>query len=211
MYNTDLPSRAELPSTQKLVRSTILAIITAAVLLVAIVLPSEYAIDPTGVGRALGLTKMGEIKTQLAKEAEQDAAVAKVESTPTPTATAEAAPPAANPASEMVNVAARSDQMKITLQPNEATEVKLAMKKGDRVTFSWQVAGGTVNYDTHGDQGDVIKYHGYGKGKGSAGEAGQLEAAFDGNHGWFWRNRGGEPVTVTLDTKGAYQDIKRMM
>ena len=38
------------------------------------VLPAEYNIDPTGVGRALGLTQMGEIKTQLAREAEADRA-----------------------------------------------------------------------------------------------------------------------------------------
>lgn len=39
-----------------------------------VVLPAEYGIDPTGVGRALGLTQMGEIKTRLAKEALADAA-----------------------------------------------------------------------------------------------------------------------------------------
>ena len=44
-------------------------------ILIAIVLPSEYAIDPTGIGRALGLTEMGEIKTQLAEEAAADAAL----------------------------------------------------------------------------------------------------------------------------------------
>lgn len=68
MYNTDLPNRAELPSSKKLLRSTLLAAITASVLLSTIVLPSEYAIDPTGIGRALGLTQMGEIKMQLAQK-----------------------------------------------------------------------------------------------------------------------------------------------
>ena len=29
-----------------------------------------------------------------------------------------------------------------------------------------------------------------------------LEAAFDGKHGWFWRNRTDKPVTVTLHTEG---------
>ena len=40
---------------------------------------------------------------------------------------------------------------------------------------------------------------------------GVLEAAFDGNHGWFWRNRTDADVIVTLKTNGAYTDIKRMM
>lgn len=74
MYNTDMPNRAELPSTGKLIRSTLLAAVTAAVLLVTVVLPAEYAIDPTGAGRLLGLTDMGEIKQQLAEEAELDRA-----------------------------------------------------------------------------------------------------------------------------------------
>ena len=74
MYNTDMPNRAELPSTGKLIRSTLLAAVAATVLLVTVVLPAEYAIDPTGAGRLLGLTDMGEIKQQLAEEAELDRA-----------------------------------------------------------------------------------------------------------------------------------------
>jgi hypothetical protein len=35
-------------------------------------------------------------------------------------------------------------------------------------------------------------------------------AAFSGNHGWFWRNRGQADVTVLLRTGGTYQDIKRV-
>ena len=37
----------------------------AAGLLITTVLPAEYGIDPTGVGRALGLARMGEIKVSL--------------------------------------------------------------------------------------------------------------------------------------------------
>jgi len=38
-----------------------------------------------------------------------------------------------------------------------------------------------------------------------------LVAAFDGSHGWFWRNRTGEPVTITLRTTGAYTEVKRVV
>ncbi|MHA6688251.1 hypothetical protein ACX3P0_22145 [Mesorhizobium sp. A556] len=51
----------------------------------------------------------------------------------------------------------------------------------------------------------------YERGRGVAEDEGVLEAAFDGNHGWFWRNRTDADVTVTLKTTGAYKDIKRMM
>jgi len=76
MYNSDTPIRAELPSSKQLLRSTILAAISALVLLVVVVLPAEYGIDPTGAGRALRLTEMGDIKQQLAAEAAADAAAA---------------------------------------------------------------------------------------------------------------------------------------
>ena len=68
MYNTDLPNRAELPSTGKLLRSTVIAALVAGGLLITTVLPAEYGIDLTGVGGALGLTQMGEIKAALTAE-----------------------------------------------------------------------------------------------------------------------------------------------
>ena len=71
MYNTDLPNREDLPSTNQLLRSTAIAIAVAAALLITVILPAEYGIDPTRIGRLLGLTQMGEIKTQLATEAER--------------------------------------------------------------------------------------------------------------------------------------------
>jgi hypothetical protein len=49
-------------------RSTAIAAVIASAILVTIVLPAEYGIDPTGVGRILGLTQMGEIKMELARE-----------------------------------------------------------------------------------------------------------------------------------------------
>ena len=72
MFNSDKPSLDQLPSTARLVKSTILAMVSAVVILVTVVLPAEYGIDPTGAGRVLGLTEMGDIKNELAKEAEED-------------------------------------------------------------------------------------------------------------------------------------------
>ena len=69
MYNTEAPPRSELPSSRALIKSTLIALAVALVLLVTVVLPAEYAIDPTRIGRVLGLTQMGEVKMALAKEA----------------------------------------------------------------------------------------------------------------------------------------------
>ena len=55
-------------------RSTLIAAAVALVLLITVVLPAEYGIDPTRIGRVLGLTQMGEIKVRLAREAAADQA-----------------------------------------------------------------------------------------------------------------------------------------
>lgn len=68
------PPSPELPSARALLRSTLVALVIAGTLLLTVVLPAEYGIDPTGAGRVLGLTQMGEIKVRLAREAADDAA-----------------------------------------------------------------------------------------------------------------------------------------
>jgi hypothetical protein len=207
--NTNMP--AELPSSRTLLRSTLIAMAVATVLLVTVVLPAEYAVDPTGIGRVLGLTQMGEIKMSLAEEA---AAAESAEAALLGGGATAPAPAGSTPATAAVGDSAapslRSDVTTITLQPNEGKEVKLEMQEGATVRYSWSSEGGVVNYDTHGDPWNAPRefYHGYGKGTGVPGQEGELVAAFDGLHGWFWRNRTGATVTVTLRTEGAYQGVR---
>ena len=216
MYNSDTPSRAELPSSKQLLRSTILAAVSAVVLLVAVVLPAEYGIDPTGVGRVLRMTEMGDIKQQLAAEAAADAAATATTSvtpvqatgaTPGISSAMAAQPLVPAPAPAAPKVVWR-DEMPVTLTPGEGTEIKLKMSKGAKTQYSWVVEGGEVNFDTHGDApGKSISYE---KGRGVAADEGVLEAAFTGNHGWFWRNRGKADVKLILRTRGDYTEIKQM-
>lgn len=210
MFNAQRPRLEDLPTSRQLVRATLLAVAAALAILVAIILPAEHGVDPTGIGRVLGLTQMGEIKAQLAEEAEQDAqaeTAASIAAQAEAPATAVAPPSTPAPAS---TAAQRSDTTTLTLAPGEGAEVKVTAGKGAQIGFSWSVAGGRVNYDTHGDA-PGIDYHGYGKGKQSAGEQGTLTAAFDGKHGWFWRNRSDAPVTVTLRTQGDYSEVRRLV
>jgi hypothetical protein len=226
MYNSDTPTRAELPTSRQLVRSTILAAISALVLLVAVVLPAEYGIDPTGIGRVLRMTEMGDIKQQLAADAAADAAAAAPAVPPAPSpaagttlgmAAANAAEPPAKapvvgpnpPAQPAAPKIVWRDEVPVTLRPGEGTEIKLKMVQGAKAQYSWVVEGGEVNFDAHGDApGQSTSYK---KGRGASSDEGELEAAFTGNHGWYWRNRGKSNVKVILRTRGEYTDIKRMM
>lgn len=61
------------PSTASLRRASLIAVVIAVVLVVTAVLPAEYGVDPTGIGRRIGLTQMGRLKQELAKEAIEDA------------------------------------------------------------------------------------------------------------------------------------------
>ncbi|KXO07340.1 MULTISPECIES: hypothetical protein [Marinobacter] len=223
MYNTNRPNREELPSTAKLIRSTIIAAIVALVLLVTVVMPAEYALDPTGAGRVLGLTEMGEIKEQLAEEAAADAAAQMVAVQPQteapapasvePAATAEAAPEAEpapeEPAPATADETEWKDEVRFVLTPGQGTEFKLTMNEGAIARFSWESEGGPVNFDTHGDgAGRSISYE---KGRGVPEDEGELEAAFTGNHGWFFRNRNNNNVTMVLRTGGDYGELKKML
>lgn len=208
MFNSQRPNIDDLPTNAQLLKATGFALVTAGALLVTVILPSEYAIDPTGAGRVLGFTEMGEIKAQLAEEAAADALLADAEQSDTGemAATQEAAS-----AAEVAQAAAtRSDVMELTLAPGEGAEIKAVMADGESLRYEWSVTGGHVNYDTHADA-PGIDYHGYGKGRESTGESGTLVAAFDGSHGWFWRNRSAGTVTVTLTNDGAYTEIKRVV
>ena len=206
----------DLPSSSTLLRSTVIAAAVAVLLLVTVVLPAEYGVDPTRVGRLLGLTEMGEIKMALAEEV---AAADSVEAASLAAATGDtvtsppAIPPTAASASPSASQGSGADSAnshvtEIVLRPNEGKEIKLAMRKDARVTYSWSTDRGVANYDTHADA-PGISYHGYGKGTRTQSDEGVLVAAFDGMHGWFWRNRGQEVITVTLRTRGDYQELKQ--
>lgn len=180
MHDISNSTPSNLPTTRQLIRSTIIAIVIASVLLVAVVLPAEYGLDPTGIGSVLGLTEMGRIKASLAKEAEQ--ANSAPQAAPAVTATA---PPVAETTTTATAPASRSDVTTITLQPGQGREIKLAMREGARATFSWSTDKGVVNFDEHADSTNPPRdYHGYRKGTAVAKDDGVLVAAFEGWHGW---------------------------
>jgi hypothetical protein len=39
------------------------------------------------------------------------------------------------------------------------------------------------------------------------GGKGSFTAPFDGTHGWYFRNKGETPVTITVRTTGFYKDL----
>ena len=204
MFNAKKPSLDELPSSAQLIRSTAIAAASAAAILVTVVLPAEYNIDPTGIGGVLGLAEMGEIKTQLAEEAEADRLM-ELE--------AEEQSSLMDNIFELFVGAAHAqeaevwrDETTFTLAPGDSAEWKLVMEEGQTVEYRMLVEGGRVNFDLHGHGGgQSVTYE---KGRGSIGDEGEIVAAFDGEHGWFWRNRDSSDATVTVQVRGEYAEFR---
>jgi hypothetical protein len=147
---------------------------------------------------------MGEIKTQLAEEAEADRLM-ELE--------AEEQSSLMNDifglfvgAAHAQEVEVWRDEITFTLAPGDSAEWKLVMEEGQKVEYRIFVEGGRVNFDMHGHGGGQSVT--YDKSRGSTGDAGEIVAAFDGEHGWFWRNRDSEPATVTVQVRGEYAEFK---
>lgn len=180
------------PSPATLAKATGGAAIAAAVILTLFVLPAEYGIDPTGAGAAMGLTGM----------------VAAKADAPVP---ATAAPVAALPTKADIARAAawRQDDMTITLAPHSGQEIKAHMAAGDSFVFAWKSEGGPVKLDMHGEKTNAAEgaFTSYWEEREMTGAQGSFTAPYAGTHGWYWRNKGDTPVTVTVKTTGFYKDL----
>ncbi len=195
MTDTPPTPSADLPSSARLWRATLTAAALAAALLVTVVLPAEYGLDPLGVGRLLGIYRAPE-----------------VEASPLPESTGDAAAGTTAGAGSLVKTATpyRSDEMSVTLTAGEGAEIKAQMNAGERMVFSWTASGGGVDVDMHGEAADTSGGdRSYWKGEFEESGHGAFEAPMAGNHGWFWQNLNDEPVTITVKTSGFYRRLFR--
>jgi hypothetical protein len=204
-------NRNELPPTKSLIKATLLALVVAAVVLILFVLPAEYGVDVTGLGSRLGLNAMS-------AAAPEDAEPSAPASTETPGAeSSEELVPATEEVPSALTAAwksatpYRSDEMSLTLKPGEGAEIKARMRAGERFVFTWTTQGGVVNFDMHGEALNAKKdeFTSFWKGRATAEGHGAFVAPFDGTHGWYWRNRGDQLVTVTVKTSGFYEELFR--
>ena len=201
MHKAPKPKLEDLPTKAQLRRSSIIAGIGAVFIGVAVYMPAELGQDPAGVGTILGLTEMGQIKQQLKAEAEADALLHGEDQSSLMN----------DILGLLVSTAhaqeAWQDTITFTLEPGEFTEIKATMEEGATLIYSWTSEGGRINFDLHAHAGgENVTYE---KGRGKTEGEGSFETPFAGDHGWFWRNRDKEAVTVTLQLRGNYRAIVR--
>jgi hypothetical protein len=189
--------REGLPSTKSLIKATGVAAVIGLLVLIIAILPAEYGIDPTGLGQKMGLTMLSQ--TEAAEPASPEAASS------SDNLLALSGGPVWKTQSTL-----SSDTTTVTLKPDEGLEVKAIMNAGDRIVFDWASEGGPVNFDMHGERfNDGDNFTSYWQGRNEPAANGAFEAPFDGTHGWYWRNRGDETVTIVLQTSGFYDGISK--
>ena len=189
-----------LPSLAQLGKATFAALAVAGLILTTTVLPAEYGIDPIGAGRALGLLKM-------------NAGAPSAAAAPAIVPAAPGAPAAGASASPVVRTDApyRSDEMSVTLAPGEGAEIKALIRKGQQFVFNWSTDGAPVKADMHGEPENAKpnEFTTYWKEAQQTHGQGSFTAGFDGIHGWFWRNKGAQPVTIKVQVSGFHEKLYR--
>jgi hypothetical protein len=164
------------------------ALLVAGVLLVTVVLPAEYAIDPLGTGAKLGLMQLGETGKQVAAlEAGKGAAAGGV--------------PILAPQDKPFT----QETVTFQLKPREGMEYKYRLEKGESLLYSWS-ASAPMNTEFHAEPDGAPRGYAqsYEKKDGMNGASGTLTAPFPGIHGWYWQNTTDQNQTVTLTTAGYY-------
>ena len=102
----------------------------------------------------------------------------------------------------------RSDTLKIPLMPGQGAEIKSMMNPGDSFVFHWQVDGGAVSFDMHGERPSANgTFTSYSMGENQQEASGTFAAPFTGTHGWYWENKGDSTITVVLQTHGFYNAL----
>lgn len=186
----------------RLWKASFAAAVVAIVLLVVVVLPAEYGIDPTTIGGRLGLMAI-QPEAPAAQEPAASEELAEIISG----GIRDAEPGVQKAYAESF----KSEQLAIELAPLEEVEFKARMDEGDTVLYSWTVQQ-PVYVDMHGEplnypEEPAVRYE---EKDGVSSGNGRLTAPFSGLHGWYWLNTNESPVVVTLKVSGYYQSLEEV-
>lgn len=180
---------ASRPSRRRLLGNTFGALLAATLILIAVVLPAEFGVDPIGAGRVLGLTPLGDAK-RIAENVRSGA------------------PMHSHPRQH------RSARIVINLDGREELEYKAVLAQSEPMLYSWRVAGGPVYSEFHGEptEGEwpADFFQSYEIQDSSRESHGSFVAPFTGRHGWYWRNLSDEPASITLEASGYYTKLGRI-
>lgn len=203
--NIDNQNTIPVHSNATLLKASMCAVMIGAIVLVIAILPAEYNIDPTGIGKAMGLTKIAEAAQT---DANPLALVSPKKTTSSASNTFEIAPaPTVNEIKQAraQELGMRQDKVNIVIAAGKGLEYKFLLNQGKHLEYDWKTDGGELFFDFHGEpQGDTTGFYESFAITTASKMKGTLTTPFAGSHGWYWKNKTNLPITVTLSTKGAY-------
>jgi len=178
------------PSAKSLIWSCISSVLLAIIILVIAVLPAEYNIDPTGMGKTLGLTVLSQTDDASTK------------------ASVISCPETAGLKPENTDTLKWTDTVVITVPANKGLEYKFYIAKDEKLEFIWNTDGEALYFDFHGEpEGNKTGYFKSFKESTQKESSGTLSVPFTGSHDWYWQNKTSKPVTIILKTRGNYKTI----
>ena len=185
--DVDIVEEARRWAIERIAAAVGIALLVAGIALVIAVLPAEFGVDPTGVGRRLGLLALADVKSQVTAFQQTQGSVA---------------------GSSIVTATDRTLQQETVdfkLAPHEFLEYKYRLDKGQALLYAWH-ATAAVNLEFHAEPDGAPRGYAetYEKRSGVERASGTLVAPFAGIHGWYWENPTDSEVTVTLTSAGFY-------
>lgn len=178
------------PSSARLAKATVIALVAAAIVLVTAVLPAEYGIDPLGTGRALGLDRLFAAEETAAAAAAAPATITAAEGGPL----------------HPQFVSYRVDTRELTIPPGQGIEFKYELDRGASMIYSWR-ANQYVDFDFHTEPEGKPREASDSFEKGNALQKhGAYTAPYDGIHGWWWENKTDSDITLTLTAAGFFDE-----
>lgn len=161
-------------STAALLKSSFIALVLAAISLVSFILPAEYNIDPTGIGKKLGLTVLAQ-------------------TSPSPVINRAGDIKKSSGTFEVTVPSSSGIEFKFSMLKFEKMTYKWRTE-GQTLEFDLhgEPEGDTTGYFESYALATLSEM------KGS------FTAPFTGSHGWYWYNESNSPVTVQLDVEGEY-------
>ena len=171
-------------SKKTLLKATAIAVLLAVIIYFVAILPAEFGIDPTGLGKAMKLTQLAGL-TSSAQAATTQSATTKQTS------------------------ADQEHSVDIIIPAGKGLEYKFYLTSGDTLRYGWSTKSGeSLFFDFHGEpQGDTSGYFESYTVSTANNVRGSFTASFEGSHGWYWKNKGQTNIVVTLQTEGNYKII----
>jgi hypothetical protein len=171
-------------SKKTLLKASAFAALLAVIIFVVAILPAEFGMDPTGLGKAMKLT-------QLAGQAPSAQAATTQATTP------------------KQKLPYREDSVDISIPAGKGLEYKFYLVSGDAMRYAWSTKDDKLLFfDFHGEpQGDTTGYFESYTVSTANNVRGSFNASFEGSHGWYWKNKGQTDIIVTLKTEGSYKII----